>query len=203
MFVLTVDQRSSRTTEDAVPSLRGAAPGALVGFTRTVGDEAQAVFDRAGPAVRCLVDLVLTGRWHGGLGIGGIEGTLPDDVRRARGTAFVHAREAVEAAKGTPSHLSVRSGEADGEMLEASLRVLVSVRGRQRATTREAYGLALGGASQSEIADRLGISQQAVSDRLGTGLFRELEGLMTQAALLAGRVSERLSGEDSPGIAAA
>lgn len=65
------------------------------------------------------------------------------------------------------------------------------VRARQRETTRQAYDLALAGLTQAEAAARLGITQQAVSERLGTALYRPLEEVMGHAVALADALDAR------------
>lgn len=116
VFVLTVDQIGSRHHPDRIPELAGApwADRARLPFTRTAGDEAQAVFDRAQAAVRCAVELALTGRWHCGIGQG--PARIPAgqrDSRAGRGPAFLRARTAVEQAKADPSHLGFQGGPGD------------------------------------------------------------------------------------------
>ncbi|RUQ22429.1 hypothetical protein [Kocuria sp. HSID16901] len=184
MFVLTVDQVGSRRESDAVPSLDevDGANRALVGFDRTAGDEAQAVFDDAAAALTCALGLAIMGTWHCGIGQGQIDLPLPDTAREGRGSAFVNARSAVEAAKKSGSHhLGFVSDDPLGAGIQAALRVVVALRSKQRLTTREAYDLALEGGTQAHIAERLGISQQAVSDRLASGMYRELEDLKAGA----------------------
>lgn len=180
MFVLTADQVGSRRGPDAVPQLASAhlADRAVLPFSRTAGDEAQAVFDDAEAAVECALGLVMGGSWHCGLGQGSVEIPLPDDAREGRGTAFVNARRAVtDAKKAGAHHVGFVSDSPLGEGVRAGLRVLVTAWDKQRGTTREAYGLAADGNKQTEIAAALGISQQAVSDRLSAGMYRELQDL--------------------------
>lgn len=184
MFVLTVDQIDSRASLDAVPSLReaGWADRAVLPFERTAGDEAQAVFSEARPALLCALGLVETARWHCGIGQGRIEEPMPEHAREGRGTAYVNARAAVDAAKKSGAHhVGFVADDPTGAGVQAALRVVVALRAKQRDTTREAYDLALRGGTQARMAERLGISQQAVSDRLASGMFRELEDLKTEA----------------------
>lgn len=207
VFVLTVDQIDSRRHPDRIPELAGApwADRARLPFTRTAGDEAQAVFDEARDALRCAVELALTGRWHCGIGQG--PARLPAgsrDSRAGRGPAFLRARTAVEQAKADPSHVGFQGAPADAvpagraptgpdpaAAVQAQLRLIVRVRARQRETTRQAYDLALAGLTQAEAAARLGITQQAVSERLDTALYRPLEAVMGHAVELAAALDAR------------
>ena len=80
----------------------------LAGFERTVGDEIQSLFGDAAGAVTAVRAVVREGGWHLGIGIGPIEG-VPATVREGRGSAFVSAREAVDAAKSS-GDVAVRAG---------------------------------------------------------------------------------------------
>ncbi|WGH10177.1 hypothetical protein [Rothia kristinae] len=221
VFVLTVDQIDSRHHPDRIPELDGApwADRARLPFARTAGDEAQAVFDEARDALRCAVELALTCRWHCGIGQG--PARLPagqPDSRAGRGPAFLRARTAVEQAKADPSHLGFQGGPADADpagpssaepdpdaprpgapdlaaAVQAQLRLILRVRARQRETTRQAYDLALTGLTQAEAAARLGITQQAVSERLDTALYRPLEEVMGHAVALAAALEAREGSE--------
>ena len=114
MFVLTIDQRHSRTETDRVPVLLDilrevcATSPPLAGFERTVGDEIQGLFGDAAGGVAAVRAVVREGGWHLGIGIGLIEG-VPATVREGRGSAFVSAREAVDAAKSS-GDVAVRAG---------------------------------------------------------------------------------------------
>ena len=89
MFVLTIDQRHSRTETDRVPVLLDilrevcATSPPLAGFERTVGDEIQGLFGDAAGAVAAVRAVVREGGWHLGIGIGPIEG-VPATVRAGR-----------------------------------------------------------------------------------------------------------------------
>ncbi|HEY1117519.1 MAG TPA: hypothetical protein VGE43_07430, partial [Acidimicrobiales bacterium] len=79
-IVLTVDQRASRSSGDRVPDLLAALEPlpARLPFRRTAGDEVQGLLtDPAGlPAV---VEQVLrSGGWRVGVGIGPVDDPLPD-----------------------------------------------------------------------------------------------------------------------------
>lgn len=100
MWVITADQIGSRRGSDLVPEaleILGAVPTVLP-FTRTVGDEIQGVVPTAADALEATLLLVRDGRWS--IGLGGGEARLAQDSRASDGPAFVHARAAVERAKG-------------------------------------------------------------------------------------------------------
>lgn len=185
MIVLTVDQRGSRRDGDRVDELlaalakRPAVPGVVRTFERTVGDEVQAVLDDATSAVDLTLHLIRLRRWSVGIGLGSVDEPLPRSARAGSGVAFVQAREAVERAKSRsrPVPLAVAAESSDGgRAAEALLTLLGSV-----ALRRSAAGWAvidavarLGpGATQDDVARRLGISQQAVSQRLRAALWAE------------------------------
>ncbi|QWW20463.1 hypothetical protein I6B53_05190 [Schaalia sp. 19OD2882] len=169
MFVLTIDQESSRHGEDRVPALLEALAHvpALRPFVRTVGDEVQAVFDNPQAVLEVLMWVQRDGHWHCGLGVGG--GELPDvedapDSRSGRGDAFVHARTAVDEAKRNPSSVAVRADRAEAAaQTQALLGLLDIIRAgrtdRQWAIIDEVE--AAGGITPA--AQRLGVSAQNVS----------------------------------------
>lgn len=170
-FVLTVDQIYSRRRVDRVEptlaelaSLRTRLP-----FTRTVGDEFQGVLEDPVSVVDAILLLMRADDWHIGVGLGGLIEPLPDDARAARGDAFLCARQAVEEAKREPSHLrliAAREREHEAADAEAVLRLLWAVRARRTASGWEAVDRVRVGRNQAEVAADLGISRQAVGQRL-------------------------------------
>ncbi|TKR23447.1 hypothetical protein FA014_11155 [Cellulomonas hominis] len=147
MWTLTVDQEGSRRVGDRVEALLeglatasplvGAAPGAVVlPFERTVGDEVQAVLADADLVVALALHLVRTGGWSIGIGAGVVDTPLPASSRAGSGTAFIHAREAVEAAKSRLRSvpLAVRGPDPDlAAEAEGVLTLLGSVVARRTA----------------------------------------------------------------------
>lgn len=170
-FVLTVDQIASRVQADLVEGALQKLSGVttVLPFTRTVGDEFQGLMDDPVSVVDAMVILMRSEHWHMGLGIGPVEQPLPDDSRLARGPAFVCARTAVNAAKTQASHLCViaaREEDHEGYDVEAVWRLTAAVHRRRSEPGWEAVDLVRAGSSQSEVAERLGISRQAVGQRL-------------------------------------
>lgn len=171
MFVLTADQVGSRRgpdlVEGALTALRSVCTAAP--FTRTVGDELQGVLEEASSVVDAIVTLMRPGSWHIGLGIGPVETPLPTDPRSGRGPAFVAARAAVEAAKRDASHLAVVSAAEPGLEAEDAgvvLQLLAALQGRRSVQGWEAVDGMRQHGSQAEVADVLGVSRQAVGQRL-------------------------------------
>jgi Homeodomain-like domain len=173
-YVLTVDQVASRGRADRVGSALAAlshVPTTLP-FVRTVGDEFQGLL--ADPL--SVVDAILTLMhpqhevgWHIGLGIGPVETPLPPAAPAARGPAFLAAREAVERAKSTRAGVCIAApADAEREAADAEvvLHLLQALRERRTAQGWEAIDLAARGWSQAHIAEHLGVSRQAVSQRL-------------------------------------
>jgi hypothetical protein len=171
MFVLTADQRGSRANPDLVPTVldalgeRATADLALPP-ERTAGDEVQIAVREAPAALRIALELTRTGQWSVGIGVGRIESPLPASVRAARGEAFVNARDAVDRAKKAPTRLALTAPpDGDGDGAEALVRLLVELRDRRSAEGWEIYDLLAAGNNQREAAERLGISEGAVSLR--------------------------------------
>ena len=192
-YVLTVDQKASRRGPDRVDAvlreLNDAVP-ALLAFERTAGDEFQGVLEEPDLVVDVVLRLVRAGGWSIGVGAGPVQTPLPASTRAGAGPAFLSARRAVDAAKQRPSRLAVRgavpSDAGDAQAVLSALAVLVDRRSEQ---AWEAISLVEGGRTQAEAAGALGISRQAVGQRLAAGLWdleRELRPtaarLLTRAA---------------------
>jgi DNA-binding CsgD family transcriptional regulator len=171
MFVLTVDQRHSRRTADRVEALlRDLAPraGDLVRpFERTAGDEVQAVVERPDVVVDLTLLLVRDRAWSVGVGIGPVDQPLPASTRAGSGPAFSHARAAVTAAKSRSTGLAVvGADEAAARRAQTALDLVAALLQRRTDRGVEAAALAREGLSQLEVARRLGVTKQAVSQRL-------------------------------------
>ncbi|GAA1987157.1 DNA-binding protein [Microbacterium pumilum] len=196
MFVITADQRDSRSGDDLVPKaiddvVRLAGIRATSTPERTAGDELQ-VADRDADAVLAIVlHLTRLGTWSVGVGIGAVEAPLPASVRAGRGEAFVYARDAVERAKRTPTRLAVTGSDEAATDAEALVRLMVELRDRRTAEGWEVYDLLADGMSQRDAAKRLGITEGAVSLRAKAAGLRAEEGALPAL----GRV---LAGADKP-----
>jgi hypothetical protein len=185
MWVLTIDQRASRRRGDRVPELldtlpgRG-APGMVLAFDRTVGDEVQGVLDDATAVLDVVQTAARLGEWSVGVGIGPVDEPLPGSTREGSGAAFVRAREAVERAKRRAGDTPVavvgasRGPGADRAAdAEAVLRLLAGVAERRTAAGWEVVDLLRAGLSQRAAAERLGVSGQAVSQRVRASMWPE------------------------------
>jgi hypothetical protein len=170
--VLTVDQRHSRRTRDRVDALlRDLADRAdlLRPFERTAGDEVQAVADRADVAVDLTLLLVRENAWSVGIGVGAVDEPLPASTRAGSGPAFTRARAAVTAAKNRATGLAVVGPADDGgaaRRAQTALDLVAALLQRRTVRGAEAVALAREGLNQLEVAGRLGVSKQAVSQRL-------------------------------------
>lgn len=198
MFVMTVDQRGSRRVGDRVDELLAAltrhapdgAPGVVRGFERTVGDEVQGVLDDPEVVVDLTLRILRTGAWSVGLGVGPVDQPLPTHARAGSGKAFVLAREAVERAKGRRRSVPVAVEAAmaqhgrDCEAVLTMLAVLIDRRTDAGWAVVDAVAELGSDATQEDVADRLGISQQAVSQRLRTALWNEEQAVRPVVARL-------------------
>ncbi|NMR31659.1 winged helix-turn-helix transcriptional regulator [Arthrobacter sp. SF27] len=178
MYVLTVDQRKSRTREDLVgPVLdelnKDALRPLVLPFDRTAGDEMQSLIDDASVTLSIAMELAVSGQWSVGIGIGEVRKPLPSITRAASGEAFERARAAVTAAKNASGNIAVSGQSPMAAQAEALLQLLVSVARKRSAMSVEAGILSDQGLTQQQIARQLGISQQAVSSRLQSGLWQE------------------------------
>ncbi len=193
--MLTVDQRASRRTADrvadALRELNATVP-AVLAFERTAGDEFQGVLSEPGEVVAVVLRLVRAGGWSIGVGAGPVQSPLPPTTRAGAGPAFLSARRAVDAAKQRPTRLAVRGAvppeAADAQAVLSALAVLVERRSEQ---AWEAIALVEAGRKQADAAAALGISRQAVGQRLAAGLWDlERELRPTAARLLARAAGE-------------
>ncbi|WP_245160239.1 SatD family protein [Blastococcus sp. CT_GayMR20] len=159
-------------------------------FERTTGDEFQGLIAKPDGVVDVVLQLVREGGWSIGVGAGPVLTPLPSSTRAATGTAFFCARQAVEAAKHRPARLAVRgrvpSEAADAQAVLSALAVLVERRSPQ---AWEAIALVSGGATQAQAAARLGISRQAIGQRLARGLWELERELRPPAARLLARAA--------------
>lgn len=189
MWVMTIDQQGSRVVGDRVEELlaglaastagSGALPGVVRPFERTVGDEVQAVVADATTVVDIALRVLRLGGWSVGIGGGAVDEPLPATARAGSGAAFIHARTAVEAAKSRMRvvPLAVRGADRDAAAEAEGVLMLIGASAARRTEAGWAVIDALrsgpAGLRQEDVATRLGITQQAVSQRLRTALWAE------------------------------
>jgi hypothetical protein len=192
-YVLTVDQRASRRSPDRVadvlPRLNQAV-STILAFERTAGDEFQGVLADPGAVVDAVLELVRLGGWSIGVGAGPVQTPLPASTRAGAGAAFLSARRAVDAAKQRPARLAVRGAvpteAGDAQAVLTALAVVVQRRSDQ---AWEAITLVGEGRTQAEAASTLGITRQAVGQRLAAGLWDLERDLRPTAARLLTRAA--------------
>jgi hypothetical protein len=167
VVVLTIDQRGSShdTATDRVPATLEALAHVqmLRPFERTVGDEFQGVLDDPAALAAVVERLLREDSWNVGIGIGEVEEPLPESTRAGRGPAYLHAREAVTAAKSAPWRLRVAGDGVRG--LETTLWLWAAVLNRRTSRGWEVADLVDAGASYDQAAKRLGVTQSAISQR--------------------------------------
>lgn len=183
MYVVTTDQRDSRTTRDLVPEMLAAVtalagPRLALSPERTAGDEVQLATDDAAAVLEVALALTRTGRWSVGVGVGEVEHPLPDSVRAGRGTAFVRARDAVDRAKRAGTRIAISGDDTEASDAEALVRLLVELRDRRSDEGWEVYDLLAAGLTQREAAARLGITESAVSLRAKAAALRAEEAAL-------------------------
>ncbi|WP_291379666.1 winged helix-turn-helix transcriptional regulator [Demequina sp.] len=184
MFVITADQRRSTQHGDRVDALLATlepwaaawSDHVLLPPERTVGDEVQAVLGTAEAAVDLSLILMRRASWAVGIGAGPVNEPLRTTARASSGPAFINARRAVERARGRgePVPLVVAGGhEGHEESATALLQLLASVVRRRSAAGWEVHDLLEPGVTQRDIAATLGISTQAVSQRIASAMLDE------------------------------
>jgi hypothetical protein len=210
VYVLTVDQRGSTRHGDRVPQVLslvdgivGKRKGIVLPFGRTVGDEIQGVLDDAALVVEITLALLRDQGWSVGIGVGQVDEPLPAESRAASGEAFVFARSAVERAKVRPrgSSTAVEGPQPSAKEVEALLRLLGAVRSRRTSAGWEVVDTLTslapgGGAMQKDVASALGISEQAVSQRVRTALWHEERDALPVVVRLLTELDERATKGD-------
>lgn len=192
VFVLTVDQRDSRTGVDLVPSLlnslnrRPRRTGLLRKFERTAGDEVQGVLSDANTTIDVIIELIRADQWNIGLGIGEVNEPLPRSTRAGSGPVFLQARDAVNRSKSSPHHVNVMGDDPHAaEQVEIVLWLIASVLRRRSERGWEVADLLAEGLTRREIGVKLGISQSAVTQRTqAAGFVEEKRGRALAVELL-------------------
>ena len=194
MYVITADQKASRSHADLVPAaLKEIEEIARRRLTlppeRSTGDELQAVTGDARAVMDIVMHLTRERHWSVGIGVGAVDQPLPRETRAARGEAFVRARDAVERAKSAPGRVAITADHAtDALDTEALMRLLVDLRDRRTPQGWEVADLLATGITQKQVATRLGISPAAVSLRASSAALRIEEGAIPALARLLGRL---------------
>lgn len=176
MFVITADQVDSRNQPDRAASVltrlnASDGPALLLPADRTAGDEIQMIPATAKDALAIVLELTRQDDWSVGLGVGPARLPLPRSTREATGEAFFAARDAVTRAKKSATRFALtRAGDDDGAGIrgvdvEALLSLLLVLRERRTDGGWELYDLLSTGLTQSESAERLGITAGAASLR--------------------------------------
>lgn len=205
MFVVTSDQIDSSGDTDRVPEafalLEDLAPRLALPPDRNSGDEIQLVTRSPDVALEAVLRLRRDEHWSVGLGVGPVREPLPPEARAAAGPAFNRAREAVDAAKRSPSRFALHAGTGsvlDSDQVGALIDLLLALRGRRTPEGWEVVDLIAGGSSQVVVAERLGVTPQAVSTRLRTAGWRAEQRARPGLVLL---LEDLDRGSSSPGAA--
>lgn len=184
MFVLSLSGRPGhgRSAGDPVPALLQALEGLDLALPaeRTAGPEALVLAGRAEMALEVLLRCVEVGGLAVGMGIGSVDRPLPASVRELSGPAVDAAETALGSAR-TTSQVALAVQAADPRQqenaadVEAVLRLIGWMnRTRNRGQWEAVRALrAEPGATQRQLAERLGVTQQTVSRAVKTSGWRE------------------------------
>tara|TARA_R110000868_G_scaffold6370_1_gene36378 strand:- start:69948 stop:70592 length:645 start_codon:yes stop_codon:yes gene_type:complete len=204
MIVLTADQIDSRHQRDlAEPTLRRLDE--LIGTRlarpaeRTAGDEIQLATTDADAALAALLALTRAEEWSVGIGIGTVRRPLPATTRAMSGSAFIHARDAVEAAKKRPTRFALRADpdvEPAATELEPLLDLLLLLRARRTPEGWELAELLETGITQRAAAEQLGISPQAASLRGQSAHLRVESAARAALTAMLARAEQTRDGKD-------
>lgn len=199
MHVLSFTPRRGAQDSDSFPALVEALGG--LGLRReperTAGSDALALADRAGTALAAVLRASELGSWSIGWGIGAVPDPLPTPTRAITGPAVEAAARAVHAARTTSQvPLAIRAADPRQQDTAADAEAVLRLVGwmiatRNRGQWRVVHALReQPEATQAQLAERLGITQQSVSRSLKTSGWREesaahplLERLVTMVDL--------------------
>jgi len=125
-----------------------------------------------------VVELVLLGvredEWWVGIGIGGVEAPLGKTSADSRGSAFYNARDAMTEAKDSTYGFAVSGDDSHrARAVSANLTLLALLASRRGIRQWEAVDLMRHNLSQKEVGQELGITPQAVSQRLRSAAWQE------------------------------
>lgn len=202
---MTIDQRASRRRGDLVEDLLAgihahlrvrSADALVLGFERTAGDEVQGVLGRSGPVIDLTLHLLRLGGWSVGIGAGAVDHPLGSSSRASTGPAFVAARGAVERARTRAVPVPVAVAGEDPEAAADAEAVLHLLGGVLRRRSAEGWAAidAVGSGRQRDAAVALGITPQAVSQRLRAAMWDEEQRVRPAAGRLLARAERRASG---------
>jgi DNA-binding CsgD family transcriptional regulator len=188
-IVVTIDQKRSRQAAPQAATLAHELNRALGSqleqrFEITVGDELQGVLDVADSLTIVTRRALAMGQWWIGVGIGRAD-VIGPSARQSSGPAFFAARRAIGRAKKVPWGVAVEpAGTEWTDLLESAIAVWATLLLSRTQRGWEAVNLRDTGLSELEIAERLGITQQAVHQRLRSAFYQQdLEGASLVVAL--------------------
>jgi hypothetical protein len=193
-YVVTVSRQGGRGSRERVAGVLRRLPDgvpAVPPFERTAGGEFQGVLADPAVVVDVVLGLVREGGWSIGVGAGPVQAPPPDSARAGAGPAHLYARRAVDAARQRSVRLAVRGAvPPDAGDAQAVLSALAVVVQRRSSQAWEVIELVRAGRTQAAAAAALGVSRQAVGQRLAAGLW-ELECDLRPTA---GRLLTRAAG---------
>ena len=198
MFVISADQKASRTTGDLVGHWRELVNDEYgrkltLPADRNAGDEIQVLTDDAETVLQIALRLARDGNWSVGIGVGPIRTPLPAETREASGPAFSSARDAVTDAKKRPTRFAVRAvSAAEGpeswpnwKDAQSVIDLLLEVRKKRSAQGWELHDTLEKAGTQAQAARILGITPAAASDRASAAALKiERQALPTIVRLL-------------------
>lgn len=200
-LIVLLDQHDSRTQPDLIGEWQAGLNRVLgdqlaLPFTRTAGDEMQAVLGRPEALGEVARRALASGSWWMGVGIGEIEEPRPKDLREGRGSAFWSARDAIRKAKGQrrARPVAVIGAPECGDTpdwLDESLGALAFIISRRtEAQRRAADAYDESGASVQRVAERLNLSVQGARQRIVAAGCEEADDLIRLTGRIAARVTE-------------
>lgn len=168
-----------RRLQSSLDHLNSVASDVTSPFTLTLGDEFQAVLSSGRGAMRALIDIQAAihpqlARFS--LAVGDIDTDInPRQAIGMDGPAFHQARAGIEQMKGTANLFRVQGvGGAHEDLANASLNLVSAFLTKWRPRRVQILKLLRDGHSASDIAQRLGVSEQAVYKNMSDGRLHDV-----------------------------
>lgn len=212
MFVLTAERRGGRRSADsgspdtsatdpveaALRTLSHALPVMYRRFARRSEREVQGVVLEASHCLVAARTVLVTGGWSVGIGVGDVELPLGPSPATWHGRAVATSLTAVVRARSRPQRCCVLGEPGSADDADAVLVLSTAISDRWSPEALEAVGLVEAGMSFTEAARHLGVTRQAVGQRLAAALWGPHRDAMaaTQRLLAA---ADRSTGSGSGG----
>lgn len=213
MFVLTLEQREGRgpvaggltdtsasdAVQDVLRTLSHALPVMYRRFARRSEREVQGVVREASHCLVAAKTVLATGGWSVGIGVGDVDLPLDTSPATWHGQAVAASLSAVTRARSRTQRCCVLGESGAADDADAVLVLTTAISDRWSPEAVEAVGLVETGMSFSEAAMQLGVTRQAVGQRLAAALWGPHRDAMAATQRLLAAADRNTGGVDDTG----